>query len=151
MFSTVFKMEERFVMGANCIPRAVSQRKPKAVMTFLTPKQHPPLSCSLSLSLPLSLPPSIAHTQSNGGIIVPQGFRRWHICHLEMCHCILKTRPSFLFGFSKIESSSWLSRSLARFAFLFCQSSEESFPPTTSSQAREVSEEDLFLRGSAGC
>ncbi len=59
-------------MGANCIPKAVSQRKPKAVMTFLTPKQHPPLSCSLSLSLP----PSIAHTQSNGGIIVPQGFRR---------------------------------------------------------------------------
>lgn len=96
-------------MGANCIPWAVSQHKPKAVMTFLTPKQHPPLSCSLSLSLP----PSIAHTQSNGGIIVPQGFRRWHICHLEMCHCILKTRPSFLFGFSKIESSSWLSRSLA--------------------------------------
>lgn len=156
MFSTVFKMEEqRFVMGANCIPWAVSQHKPRAVMTFLTPKRHPPLSCSLSLSLPPSLPPSIAHTQSNGGIIVPQGFRRWHICHLEMCHCILKTRPSFLFGFSKIESSSWLSRLLAcshaRFAFLFCQSSEESFPPTTSSQAREVSEEDLLLRGSAWC
>lgn len=88
MFSTVFKMEECFVMGANCIPWAVSQHKPKAVMTFLTPKQHPPLSCSLSLSLP----PSIAHTQSNGGIIVPQGFRRWHICHLEMCHCILKNK-----------------------------------------------------------
>lgn len=126
-------------MGANCIPWAVSQHKPKAVMTFLTPKQHPPPpSPVLYLSRSLSLPPSIAHTQSNGGIIVPQGFRRWHICHLEMCHCILKTRPSFLFGFSKIESSSWLSRSLSlsRLSELWGKFSSNYFLTSTASVRR---------------
>lgn len=61
MFSAVFKMEESFVIRACCIPWAVSQRKPWAVMTFSYQSGAPltfPFSFSLS-ALPPTPPPSL--------------------------------------------------------------------------------------------
>jgi len=60
--------------GSKLHPLGCLSAEAKGCDDFSHTKEAPPLSPVLYLSL--SLPPSIAHTQSNGGIIVPQGFRR---------------------------------------------------------------------------
>lgn len=111
-FSAVFKMEESFVIRACCIPWAVSQRKPRAVMTF-SYQSGAPLTFPFSFSL--SLPPSIAHSQSDGGIIVPRGFST--LTYLSPGDVPLQSRDEALlpvWGFQYVEALCWLA------AFCLC-------------------------------
>lgn len=64
--SAVFKMEESFVIRVCCIPWAVSQRKPWAVMTF-----------SYQSGAPLTFPFSFSFSPS---LYRPLSERWWHNC-----------------------------------------------------------------------